>query len=177
MDGGCAAALQLELDLTDRHRTLAGFDLAMIECDLDRAGRQVQHALMPVDVGGEYAFNARAFDIGAKLLRDKGHRQRDVWRERGYARFPLAAAQRIVAELGLHGLHEARAILPDAERQAVAPQRPLRRVVIDGFEVFSRTLVARIRGYDRRVVEIGEAVGIDQKLELDLDVARLGMAW
>ena len=93
----------------------------MVECDLDRAGGQVQHALMPVDVGGEYIFNARAFDLGAKLLRDEGHRQRDIRRERGHARFPLATTQRIVAELGLHGLHEASAILPDAERQSVAP--------------------------------------------------------
>src|SRR5581483_7596632 len=61
------------------------------------------------------------------------------------------------------------AVLPDAQGQAVLPQRPLGRIVIGGFEMLARALVARIRRYDRGVVETGEMIGIDQELELDFD--------
>src|SRR6185312_3232993 len=124
---------------------------------------------MPADVGGEHRLDARALDLGAKLLRNERYRQREIGFERRHARLPLTAAKWIIAKLGLHGLHETRAVLPDAQGQAVAPQRPLGRIVVDGFEMLARALVARTRGDDGSVVEIGEAVGIDQKLELDLD--------
>src|SRR5262245_13327856 len=73
-----AAGLELQLDLAHRHRTVAGFQKAVVESDLDRAGRQVDDALMPVNVGREDRLERVTFEIGAQLVRDEGQRQRDI---------------------------------------------------------------------------------------------------
>src|SRR3954463_3556355 len=123
---------------------------------------------MTTDIGGDDRFERLRFHLATKLLRNEGHRESQIGRKRWYPRLPLAAAERIVRRIGLHGLDEARAALTNAQAKAVAPQRPLRRVVIDGLEMFARALVARVRRDDGRSVEIRHAIGIDQKLELDL---------
>src|SRR4051794_11619955 len=123
---------------------------------------------MTMDIGGDDRFERLRFQLAAKLLRNEGHRQGGIRRKRWYPHLPLAPAERIVRRIGLHGLHETRAALTNAQAQAVATQRPLRRVVIDGPEMFARALVARVRRDDGRSVEIRHAIGIDQKLELDL---------
>ena len=49
---------------------IARFQHALVEGDLDRAGRQVDDALMPVDVAGEDRLDRVTFEIGAKLCRE-----------------------------------------------------------------------------------------------------------
>ena len=59
VDCASAAVLELQLDLAHRHRAIARFQNAVVERNLDRAGRQVNDALVPVDVGGEHRLKRR----------------------------------------------------------------------------------------------------------------------
>ncbi|MGY3458029.1 hypothetical protein ACVWW5_003479 [Bradyrhizobium sp. LM3.4] len=122
---------------------------------------------MTMNVGREHRFERLRFEMAAKLLRNEGHRQSQVGCKRRHPRLPLAAAQWIIHRIGFQGLHEACAALTNAQAQAVATQRPLRRVIIDRLEMFARALVTRVRRDDRRSVEMRHAIGIDEKLELD----------
>ena len=81
VDCGRAAALQLQLDFAHGERAVAGFQNALVECDLDGAGRQLDDTLVPSDVADEDRLERLPREIGAKLGRNKGHRQRDVGRE------------------------------------------------------------------------------------------------
>src|SRR3954451_1027256 len=131
---------------------------------------------MTTDIGGDDRFERLLFRVAAKLLGNERHRESQIGRKRWYPRLPLTTAERIVRRIGLDGLHEARAALTNAQAQAVATQRPLRRVVIDGLEMFARALIARVRRDDGRSVEICHAIGIDEKLELDLTGPMRGSA-
>src|SRR3954463_11619412 len=131
---------------------------------------------MAMDIGGEDRFERLRFQVAAKLLGNERHCQTEIGRKRRYPHLPLTTAERIVHRIGLHGLHEARAALTNAQAQAVATQRPLRRVVIDGLEMLARALVARVRRDDGRSVEMRYAIGMDEKLELDLTGTMRGSA-
>src|SRR3954467_14502830 len=121
---------------------------------------------MAMDIGGEDRFERLRFQVAAKLLGNERHCQTEIGRKRRYPHLPLTTAERIVHRVGLHGLHEARTALTNAQAQAVATQHPLRRVVINGLETFARALVARVHRDDRRSVEMRHAAGVDDKLEL-----------
>ena len=96
IDGGRAAVLELQFDLADRHRAIAGPDESPVEGNFDHAGRQVDEALVPVNVGNEDCLQRLAREVGPELGRNEGHGQADIGGEGGDARLPLAAPQRIV---------------------------------------------------------------------------------
>ena len=122
---------------------------------------------MAVDIGDEDRLQRLAHQVIAQLGRNEGHRQSGIRCDRGDARLPLAAPQRIVARFGFHRLHEALAALPDPEAQPVLVQQLFWRVVIDRLQVLAAASVARMGGNDRRLVEGVEAVRGDQQLQLD----------
>jgi hypothetical protein len=67
-----------------------------------------------VDIGGEDRFELVTFKIGAKFRWDEGDRESDIGNRRD-VRLPLAMPGRIVSEFSFHGLHEARAALPNPQ--------------------------------------------------------------
>ena len=60
-----------------------------------------------------------AHELVAQLHRNEGHGQADIGRDGRDVGLPLAAAQRIVARFGFHGLHEVLAALPDPQAKPV----------------------------------------------------------
>src|SRR6185312_1971713 len=135
--------------------------------DFNGTGRQLDDAPVAAYVGDKNRLQRLRFEIGTELGRDERHRERKIGRDRWHAGLPFAAPQRVVSSLGLYRLHEARAALANPKAQAVAPQRPLGRIVIGSLEVLSRALVARIGRDRRRIVEIRKKLGIDEQFEFE----------
>jgi hypothetical protein len=86
---------------------------------------------VPVDVGGEHRLKLVTSEIRAKFGGNEGQRQRDIGGNGRDIRLPLATSQRIAFEFGFYSLHESRAALANSQAQAIAPKRPLGRIVVD----------------------------------------------
>jgi hypothetical protein len=168
VNGARATALELQLDLVDLLRAIARFQDTVVEGNLDRAGRQIDDALMAVDVGCENRPEAVTLKIGSEVLGNERHCQCEIRRKRWHARLPLASPQRIACGFQLHGLHESRAALANPQGQSVALQGPCRRIVVDALQMLARALAARMGRDDARVIEIREAIGFDKELQFDL---------
>src|ERR1700742_5172324 len=114
-----AAALELELDFAHRRRSVTCLENTLVERDLDRPGWQIDDAGMPMDIGGENRFKPLALQIRAEVGRDEGDREREIGHHRRDPRLPLAAPQRIVVQVMLHGRDEGAAALAIPQRQSV----------------------------------------------------------
>src|SRR5215831_13623383 len=111
VDCTSAAALELQLDFTYGHRSIARLQKAVVEGNLDGSRWQLNVPRVSVDIGGEHRLQRVTFEIGADFRRDKGDREPDIGGNRLDARLPLATPARIVSEFSHYALHESRAAL------------------------------------------------------------------
>src|SRR6516225_5713390 len=167
VDRTSAAVLELQLNLTYGHRSIARLQKAVVEGDLDRPRWQLNDPRASVDIGGKDRFKLVTFEIGAEIRWDEGDRESEIGINRRDGRLPLATPERIVSEFSFHGLHEARAVLPNPQAQSVASKRPLGCIVVNRLMVLSCALVACVRRDDRSGVEICQAVISNKKFEFD----------
>ena len=68
----------------------------------------------------------------------------------------------------LEGLHIPPAVAPDAQRQAMAEQAAINRVVVDRFELASHASVAGMPRDDRCLAELVQRPGGGEQFQLNL---------
>jgi hypothetical protein len=163
------AGLQLELDLGERLALLACLDRSLVEGDFDLRAAECQPLRTPADPGRKHRRKlVRGQREGGMDLRRQA---REIRRRAVDRRLPFLPHEgRLVADRELQGLDVAGAVAPHAQRAALARQRPIRRVVVDGVQPSDHAAVARVLHDHRGLADLLDRRGRRAQLQLDFGV-------